>query len=67
MIIDACGLSCPQPVILAMNAMKTGELPLQILVDNNTALENVKRLAESKGYKIDIEQTDEKFQLTLSR
>jgi len=67
MIINACGLSCPQPVILTMNAMRTGELPLQIFVDNNTALENVKRLAETKGYNVEIEKIDEKFQLTLSR
>jgi len=45
MMIDACGLSCPQPVILTMNAMKDNKSPLEILVDTNIACENVQRLA----------------------
>lgn len=68
MIINACGLSCPQPVILTMNAMKRNPSSLQVAVDNNTALENVKRLAESKGYAVNFEKKeDDTFLLTLSR
>ncbi len=67
MMIDACGLSCPQPVVLTMNAMKENKSPLEILVDTNTACENVKRLAENKGYDMKIEKLGEKFQLTLTK
>ena len=67
MIIDACGLSCPQPVILTMNAMKENKSPLEILVDSNTACENVQRLAKNKGYQIQIEGSGEKFQITLTK
>ncbi len=68
MIINACGLSCPQPVILTMNAMKSNPSSLQVAVDNNTALENVKRLAESRGYTVNFEKKeDDTFLLTLSR
>ena len=67
MMIDACGLSCPQPVILTMNAMKDNKSPLEILVDTNIACENVQRLAESKGYDIEIERLGEKFRLTLTK
>ncbi|MBF0120103.1 MAG: sulfurtransferase TusA family protein [Desulfobacterales bacterium] len=67
MIIDACGLSCPQPVILAMNAIKDNKSYFQIIVDSNVASENVKRLAESKGYNIQMEIIDEKIQLTLTK
>ncbi len=68
MIINACGLSCPQPVILTMNAMKNNPSSLQVSVDNNTAFENVKRLAESRGYTVDVEKKeDDTFLLTLSR
>lgn len=66
MIIDACGLSCPQPVILTMNAMKENKLLLKILVDTNIACENVQRLAENKGYDIKVDKLGEKFQLTLT-
>jgi TusA-related sulfurtransferase len=68
MIINACGLSCPQPVILTMNAMKSNPSSLQVAVDNNTAFENVKRLAESKGYTVYAEKKqDDTFLLTLSK
>lgn len=67
MIIDACGLSCPQPVILTMNAMKGNKSPLEILVDSNIACENIQRLAENKGYQTQIERSGEKFQLTLTK
>ena len=67
MMIDACGLSCPQPVILTMNAMKDNKSPFQILLDSNIACENVQRLAENKGYDIQIERLGEKFRLTLTK
>ena len=67
MMIDACGLSCPKPVILTMNAMKDNKSPLEILVDTNIACENVQRLAENKGYDIEIESLGEKFRLTLTK
>ena len=35
--IDACGLSCPEPVILASQAMKSGEKVYEILVDNRVS------------------------------
>lgn len=67
MKIDACGLSCPQPVILTMNAMKANKFHLQILVDSNIACENVQRLAENKGYHVEIEKCDDKIQITLTK
>ena len=51
--VDARGLSCPQPVLMALDAMKavgTGELV--ILVDTDTARENVSRAAESQGWTV---------------
>jgi TusA-related sulfurtransferase len=46
-IVDARGLSCPQPVLLALNEIKKinkGEII--ILVDTDTSQENVSRLAQ---------------------
>ena len=42
-IIDARGLSCPEPVILTRQAMASGEYQYQGIVDNNTSKENVSR------------------------
>lgn len=51
--IDARGLSCPQPVVLADRAIADGKTDLEILVDNEVARENVTRLATRRGLKTD--------------
>ncbi len=64
--IDARGLSCPQPVILAKTAIDTGKFPIIVWVDTVTARENVRRMAEFKGLSVTIQSLDDEFQLTLS-
>ncbi|MGI6711672.1 MAG: sulfurtransferase TusA family protein [Bacillota bacterium] len=52
-IIDVCGMSCPEPVIRTnkeLETMKKGE-KLKVVVDNETARENITRLVDSKGCK----------------
>lgn len=52
-IVDARGLSCPQPVLLALNEMKKiskGESV--ILVDSDTSKENVSRAATTQGWQV---------------
>ncbi|MHC1726685.1 MAG: sulfurtransferase TusA family protein [Syntrophobacteraceae bacterium] len=68
-IVDARGLSCPQPVLLTMNAMKS--VPgggLVILVDTDTARENVIRAVSSKGWKVSLlEPQGTEFKITINR
>lgn len=47
--IDARGKACPMPVILAKQALDSGARDLTVLVDDETAVENLKRLAGSQG------------------
>jgi len=52
-IVDARGLSCPEPVLLTLEAIKRldrGEI--EILVDTDTSKENVSRAAQSMGWQI---------------
>lgn len=65
--VDARGLSCPQPVILAAEAVQKGEFPIEVLVDTVTSRENVSRMARSKGLKIEIEDLGGEFKLMLSK
>jgi len=65
--IDARGLSCPQPVILARSAVQGGKLPVEVLVDSVTSRENVRRMAERSGLKVQVEQVGDEFRLTISR
>lgn len=64
-IIDACGLSCPQPVLLTKEAIEKGNFPVKVLVDGQCAMENISRLAGNKGCRITVEATGDQFQLTL--
>ena len=70
-IVNAIGDTCPIPVIKANKALKEMEEPgvLEIHVDNEMAVQNLKRLASSKGLASSSEQLEDKhfavtFQVT---
>lgn len=54
-IVDARGLSCPQPVVLAKQALESSK-KVKVIVDNETALENVKRLGNKLGCDVRVEE-----------
>ncbi|NPU83970.1 MAG: sulfurtransferase-like selenium metabolism protein YedF [Syntrophaceae bacterium] len=54
-IIDARGLACPQPVILARKALETSER-IAVIVDNTTAVENIRRLGAKMGCDMVVEE-----------
>jgi len=56
-IVDARGLSCPQPVILTKKALEESD-EVTTIVDNSTAVENVTRLATSKGFSVEVEEKE---------
>jgi len=65
--VDARGLSCPQPVILAQRAIASGKFPVEVLVDTVTSRENVRRMAERQGCKVEITQQEDEFKLVLTK
>jgi len=56
--VDARGLPCPQPVILTRNAMQ-GNDAVTTIVDNETARQNVTRMAEKAGATVQVEQKED--------
>ena len=66
-IIDARGLSCPEPVIMLRQAMTTKEKSYQIIVDNHVSKENTMRYAEHQGYKTDITENDGEYTLIFTK
>ncbi|HPR52967.1 MAG TPA: sulfurtransferase TusA family protein [Deltaproteobacteria bacterium] len=68
-IVDARGLSCPQPVILTLNKIKElGKGQIEVLVDTDTSKENVSRAATSKGWEVkDIAPDGTGYRLTLNK
>ena len=66
--VDARGLSCPEPVIRAQNAMESGDKEYEILVDNVVAKENVSRFANHQGYQVQVEkQGDDNILLKIRK
>lgn len=65
--VDARGLSCPQPVMLAQQAIEKGQFPIEVLVDTVTSRENVRRMAEYRGCKVHVTPVDGEFQLIFTK
>lgn len=66
--VDAQGLSCPQPVIMAQKAIQANpESALDILVDSGAARENVTRLGIRMGYKVAVTETEDGWKLSLTK
>jgi len=65
--VDARGLSCPQPVLLTRRSMEAGEFPIEVLVDTVTSRENVRRLAEKAGHRVQVQEVGGEFRLTISK
>ncbi len=66
-IIDARGLDCPEPVMRTKKALETNSR-IMVIVDNDMALENVKRLGTKTGCDIQVDgQKDGAYHIRLSR
>jgi tRNA 2-thiouridine synthesizing protein A len=67
--VDARGLSCPQPVLLTMEKLRTltqGELA--VLVDTETSRENVTRAAASLGWQVKVVQPEgDEYRIVLEK
>ena len=66
-IIDARGKACPTPVIMAKKAISAGESTFTVLVDNTTAVENLKRLAANQGFDAAVTEQGGAFHLAFVR
>jgi len=68
-IVDASGLSCPQPVLMTLNKIKTlskGEI--EVLVDTVTSRENVSRAAESQGWEVaEVTESETSYKILIKK
>ena len=52
-VVDARGLSCPQPVLMTLDEIKKQDQgEIEILVDTDTSKENVSRAAKSRKWQV---------------
>ena len=67
-MIDARGLSCPQPVLMVQQAMKKNvPVSLTVLVDDQCAVGNITRFASSRGYAVHVTEQDGEYRLELTK
>jgi len=66
-IIDACGMTCPAPILLVKDTLEQSHpQELTVLVDNPASFENVNRFLTSKGYFLTSSQDGEVYRLEAS-
>lgn len=65
--IDTCGMSCPQPVLMTKKALEQNKDGVEILVDNNTAKQNVTRFLKNAGYRVTESSQGEITSLTAKK
>ncbi|RLB85492.1 MAG: preprotein translocase subunit TatB [Deltaproteobacteria bacterium] len=68
-IVDAGGLSCPQPVLMTLDKIKEmGKGEIIIKVDTDTSKENVSRAAQSQSWDVaDIKENETGYTLTIKK
>ncbi len=65
--IDACGRSCPEPVLMTKRGLDESPEGVQVLVDNAIAVENITRFAANKGYSVKKSAQNGLFTLEITR
>jgi len=68
-LVDARGLSCPQPVILSRDAVKKLESggSVEVLVDTVTSRDNVRRAVENMGCSVEIQEEGDEFRVVVKK
>lgn len=64
--LDACGISCPEPVLMLKQALKT-ETELVLLVDSKNAFDNCKDFAEKQGFVTTSEKENDIYRIKVTK
>lgn len=67
--VDARGFSCPQPVIMTLNEIsKVQKGDIVVMVDTDTAKENVSRAAKARGWEVaGVQPEDSGYKITIRK
>ncbi|WP_295138019.1 sulfurtransferase-like selenium metabolism protein YedF [uncultured Catenibacterium sp.] len=64
--LDARGLECPLPVVKTKELLKESSETVEVVVDNETAVENLKKFAKVKGYDAVSNKVNEDYHVVIS-
>ena len=66
--LDVRGLSCPLPVVKVRNKLtELKEGLLEVMVDTGTARDNITRMANNNGWKVETKEQGEEYLLTINK
>ena len=60
--VDARGLSCPEPIMLTEEALKSADGPVKVLVSEPHQKTNVEKLAKNRGKKVTSKAVGSEFE-----
>ena len=63
--VDARGLSCPEPLMLTAEALKTAKGPVKVLVSEPHQKTNVEKYAKDHGKKLTSTQKGSEFEIII--
>ena len=67
-VVDARGLSCPEPVLLARQAIESlARGTVEVRVETATSRDNVTRMAKRLGCSVAAEEAGGEFRLTIRK
>ena len=64
--VDACGLSCPEPVLKLKKVVDSAD-EIELLVDSQVCVENCSRFARLKGFCVFVDGTDGNYSMRLTK
>lgn len=62
--LDARGVSCPEPLVMLKEALKTAA-ELTLLVDSKNAWENCRHFAEKHGFTVETTKEDGDYMMRI--
>ena len=63
--LDACGISCPEPLLMLKKALKT-EKEVVLLVDSKNALDNCEDYARKNGFSVNTTEGADNYKLHIT-
>ena len=66
-LVDALGQACPIPVIMTKKEIDNGEDQIITKVDNKIAVENIKKLAATTGFEVEVREDGGLYTVALSK
>lgn len=63
--VDARGLSCPEPLMLTAEALKSTKGPVKVLVSEAHQKTNVEKYAKDHGKKTTVREIGSEFEIVI--